>query len=164
MDVVWWSYNWTIYEHYSKLQPCFLKQGKCCKINICGVGGKKACSSSKSVCGHFSPNVWQMESSASLLVACIQKQVYLGHAVSVTIYILTVALEICITECELFSDVCVLEDDCSVPLRNLGNRLVNDPASYPRKKRASLMLIPWRILCTHCIKWTHDIEVTCICM
>jgi hypothetical protein len=66
-----------------------------------------------------------------------ENKFYLGYPVSVTFYILTVALETCITECELFSDLYVLEDDCRVSLRNVGNRLVNDPASYPRKKTGS---------------------------
>ena len=73
----------------------------------------------------------------SLLVACVRKQVYLGYAVSVSFYIFTVALETCITECELFSDLYVIEDDCRVSLRNVGNQLVNDAASYPRKKTGS---------------------------
>jgi len=73
----------------------------------------------------------------SQFVACVRKQVYLGYVVSVTFCIFTVALKTCVTEYELFSDLYIIEDDCRVSLRNVGDRLVNDPASYPRKYTGS---------------------------
>jgi hypothetical protein len=74
-----------------------------------------------------------------------------------SIRILTFALETCITECELFSHLYVIEDDCRVSLRNVRNRLVNDPASYPKKETGSSDVNSL----THSVHELHKMNTRC---